>query len=80
MGCYYQAFPNEDGWETQFIDNEFMQLLNAQLRGGRFPIPMEAVWTHRELILRALSSSARLEETPLIGHPEVPPPSGSQNK
>ena len=43
MGLYYQAVPDEDRRETQFIDKEFTQLLNAQLRRGRFPIPMEAV-------------------------------------
>lgn len=80
MGHYYQAFPDEDRRETQFIDKEFTQLLNAQLRGGRFPIPMEAVWKRRGLTPGASSSGTRLEETLVIGHPVVPPPSGSQNK
>lgn len=80
MGHYYQAVPDEDRWEKQFIDKEFTQLLNAQLRGGRYLIPMEAVWTRRGLTPGASSSGARPEETPLIGHPVVPPPPGSQNK
>ena len=76
MGHYHQSFPNEDRQQSQFIDREFTHLLNTQLCGGRFPIPMNAVWVQRGLKPGASSSRARPEETPLIGHPIVPPPQG----
>ena len=60
------------------MDREFTHLLNTQLCGGRFPIPMDVVWVHMGLTPRASSFGARLEETPLIGHPVVPPPPGRQ--
>jgi hypothetical protein len=78
MGRYHQSFPNEDRQQSQFIDREFTHLLNTQLRGGRFPIPMNAVWVQRGLTPGASSSGARPEETSLIGHPIVPPPPGRQ--
>ena len=74
MGRYHQSFPNQDRRESQFIDREFTHLMNTQLRGGRFPIPMDAVWVQRELTPGASSSRARQAETPLSGHPVVPPP------
>lgn len=80
MGRYYQAVPDGDRKETQFIHKEFTQLLNTQLRGGKFLIPMEVVWTCRGLTPGASSFGARPKETPLIGHRVVPPPLGDQNK
>ena len=76
MGRYHQSFSNEHRQQSQFIDGEFKNLLNKQLCGGRFPIPMDVLWVQRELTPRASSSRARPEETPLIGQPIAPPPRG----
>ena len=76
MGHYHQSFPNEDRQQSQFIDREFTHLLNTQLRGGRFPIPMDVMWTCRVLRPGASLSGAKPEEMPLIGHPILPPPLG----
>ena len=55
-----------------------MQPLNAQLRGGRFLIPV--VWVHKGLTPGASFAGAGLEEVPLVGHPILPAPQEGQNK
>lgn len=55
------------------MDREFTQLLNAQLRSGRFPIPMDAVWIRRGLTLGASSSRVGFEEMLVIGQPSLSP-------